>query len=369
MRLPPNLMDLPRELRDCIWEACLTTPSSPPESPDPDAYIRGNTLSDETVSYPGSKFTIASVSLLRVNRAVNAEVQATILRLYAHHRVNSKLNILIRNEKFFRLDWLLLPVDSLHYDYLEVDFRFTGLPSWHGTNDLLPDVPDQSFFQVFHPEPNPKILYCLAAILRRFVKWGPAFQGPLIPTEPPRRRSVRHLSLNVVSPSVPPERFRQRCDLTVSRRLRNTREAWKSYYTGMVHPKAVVLEFEMLIWRTLIAPRKMSCTSNVYDCIETIDVRLDGHILKTWNLRSLTGQLFQAAFLQSRLRVLDHNCGLPVEERFGSIAGPRSSDQKEEDAEWRKREGRGPVDGQERIDCNVARAVERVLGRSANAQD
>ncbi|KAK7548726.1 hypothetical protein IWX49DRAFT_44630 [Phyllosticta citricarpa] len=333
MRVPPSLMDLPRELRDCIWEACLTIPSSRPASPDPNDYVAGNTPNDETVYYPTPNVNITSVSLLCVNRAANAEVHATILRLYAHRRVNSKLNILTRNEKFLRLDWLLLPVNSVHYDNLEVDFRFTGQPSWHGPNGLLPSVPDQSFFQVFYPEPNPKILYCLAAILSRFQKWGPGFEGPPRTTRPPRKRSIGCLSLNIVTPSLPPERFRKRCDLVMPRRLRNTREAWKSYYTGIVHPKAVVLEFEMLLWRTLIAPRKMSCTSNFYESIETIDIRLDGQLLKTWNVRSLTGQLFQAAFLQSRLRVLDHNCSLPVEERFGSFV--------EKDAKWQRREGRG----------------------------
>ncbi|KAK8242989.1 hypothetical protein IWZ00DRAFT_490945 [Phyllosticta capitalensis] len=380
MRLHASLMQLPRELRDHVWEFCLTSPSRLPELIDPNDYIRGTSMNDDTVSYPTPNISIVGVKLLQVNRAVNAEVRATIRRLYAQNFINSKLNILIRNEKFFRLDWLLLPVNSLHFDTLEVDFRFTGQPSWHGTNDLLPHVPDQSFFQVFHPEANPKILYCLATILRRFLKWGPGFQGPVEPADLPRKRSVRRLSLNVISPSVPPDRFRKRCDLTIPRRLRNTREAWKAYYTGMVHPKAVMLEFEMLIWRALIAPRKMSCTSYVYDCVETIDLRLDGQVLKTWSIRNLTGQLFQAAFLQNRLRVLDHNCALPVEDRFGSFVDPErlkmleKSEKKGKDVEYRRRESRWWVAEfgsweRERLERDEATSLQLVLGRPASAQN
>lgn len=126
-----HLLQLPRELRDLVWEQSLLAAHPPPAITSPvdiaAAYRQYDSWGEEAIHYPRTT-RINSTALLCCNRQIHAEVRAAIERLRAQRRLACSLRMLLRNEKHLFLDWLCVPALSAHYDTVHISFKIVGKP-------------------------------------------------------------------------------------------------------------------------------------------------------------------------------------------------------------------------------------------------
>ncbi|GME42357.1 uncharacterized protein LTHEOB_10298 [Neofusicoccum parvum] len=130
-----HILDLPRELRDLIWEHSLLAVHAPPAIASPasiaSAYRQYDSWGEEANHYP-RRTRVNSTALLCCSRQVHVEVNDAIARLRAQRRLACQLRILLRNEKHLFLDWTSVPAVSPHYDDVFVEFKMVGAPERKG---------------------------------------------------------------------------------------------------------------------------------------------------------------------------------------------------------------------------------------------
>lgn len=125
-----HLLDLPRELRDLIWEHCLLAAHGPQAASVSD-YRQYDSWGEESNHYP-RRTHVNSTALLCCSHQVHAEMAAAIARLRAQRRLACSLRILLRNERHLFLDWTCVPAVATHYDSVDIEFKLVGKPERKG---------------------------------------------------------------------------------------------------------------------------------------------------------------------------------------------------------------------------------------------
>ncbi|KAL8923755.1 MAG: hypothetical protein Q9172_003001 [Xanthocarpia lactea] len=122
-----NLLSLPRELRDRIYEWVLHLDVPPPSSPDEDEQRRTVYKRLSHIRIPKQVPQTSSSSLLRCNRQISNELSQTIARC----GITYALDIMLKDkgEDVFdaKVDfyptWIKLPAPLRHLKYLDVNIR------------------------------------------------------------------------------------------------------------------------------------------------------------------------------------------------------------------------------------------------------
>ncbi|EKG14191.1 hypothetical protein MPH_08644 [Macrophomina phaseolina MS6] len=126
-----HLLQLPRELRDLIWEYSLLAAHPTPAITSPAsiaaAYRKYDSWGEELIHYPRST-PINSTALLCCSHQLHNEVRAAIERLRAQRRLVCSLRLLLRNEQYLFLDWTCVPTRSTHYDGVHISVKVLGKP-------------------------------------------------------------------------------------------------------------------------------------------------------------------------------------------------------------------------------------------------
>ncbi|KAK0658372.1 hypothetical protein DIS24_g4808 [Lasiodiplodia hormozganensis] len=347
----PSLLGISRELRDLIWEFCLTTPRTPPPLPSGDRTTNSEwdqryffcTNDDESmIGYPNRTPHIACIPLLQTSRQINAEVHETIARLYSQRRMDCKLQLTIYREKYFLLDWLCLPVNSLHYDNWIINFRLVEPPVWHVDDET--GEPDQSMLETFHPDRYPRVLWCYFYILQRFLERGPGFRSNPefhITQAPPKTRSLRRLVLDIStkvhptssSPAVAlaEDQYRGTDHCGLRNRKPTSFAEWQKFYAGgMINPHYYAQQAQFLTEEWIFSNKLQSQARMAFESHEHIQMRADGKLLPgaEWNLRTLTGSAYNCPN-GVRCAVLDRNTRMPIQKLYGSLVDPEPARKQE----------------------------------------
>ena len=127
-----SLLDLPREIRDIIYELVLASKIAAPFDPgaDPPASCTYYTPKPYENYHPTS-FSLkplrpASYGLLLVNHKVNQETREAIRRLASQTQLHYRLDCFVFNRPlFFHPTWIEMPAFIPHIDNIDVDFRLT----------------------------------------------------------------------------------------------------------------------------------------------------------------------------------------------------------------------------------------------------
>ncbi|OJD31970.1 uncharacterized protein BKCO1_4200012 [Diplodia corticola] len=359
----PSLLGVSREVRDLIWESCLTTPRSPPPLPAGDRtdnpeweqrYFFCANEDECMIGYPPRTPHIECIPLLQTSRQINAEIHETIARLYTQRRMDCNLQLTIYREKYFLLDWLCLPVNSLHYDDWKVNFRLVEPPVWRV--DKESGEPEQSMLETFHPDRYPRVLWCYFYILQRFLERGPGFRSHPefhITQAPPKTRSLRRLIVDIstkvhLTSSSPPTALPQkqyrgvgRHSGRLNRRPRGFDE-WHAFYTGgIIDPAYYAEQARFLTEEWIFSSKLQSQARMAFESYERIQMRMDGRAVPgaEWDLRTLTGSAYECPN-GVRCAVLDHNTGMTVQKLYGCLVDPEVVRKREYEALATEREGR-----------------------------
>ncbi len=126
--------DLPRELRDAIYNVILLTPLSSPSSPEECRTSRSHygivhpnasgNMGYKCVGYAPPQ--ISSSALLLVNHQTHFEVREMLDGLIARKELVYKLDCMVENERRLFATPLLIPVIMPRVNKIEIDIRFFG---------------------------------------------------------------------------------------------------------------------------------------------------------------------------------------------------------------------------------------------------
>lgn len=346
----PSLLDLSRELRDLIWESCLTTPERPPPPPSgspcnnpewDDRYFFCINEEEQFIGWPKRTLQISSIPLLLTNRQINTEIHETIARLYSQRRMDCNLQVTIYREKYLLLDWLCLPVNALHYDNWNIDFRQIDPPLW-GIDDRTRE-PDQSILEVFHPDRYPRVIWSYFYIHQRFLERGPGFRSYPefhITQAPPRTRSLRRLVLNCEIPEISPnDEFRDVEHRNRPIRKPTTLREWQKFYAGgLLDPRQFTRQLRFLVQEWLFSNKLQAQARPAFESHPKIEMRANGRLIPgaEWDLRTLTGTAYKSPPGQ-RCAVFERNIKMPIDKIYGSLVDPEMVKEREEkDREKRK---------------------------------
>ncbi|EON61394.1 hypothetical protein W97_00608 [Coniosporium apollinis CBS 100218] len=270
----PCFLNIPRELRDQIYELVLDSPNAAPSSPK---CYQGNSaelLKHETpyieLSYcnyaPRDLPLSASRSLLRLNHQVRDETLAMLSHLTTTRGSRYVLDIMIEDEVRLYPTWLLIPCSPAvnpHIDTVSVTFRIFG------------DMREQrSGWEISDSGPG-ETVWGLHALIQRFLSYGPEWRGRCRLAQYPII-TLGTLDLNVLSPPAPVEgAFRA----TLRRRSEDT---------GTLHPKAVVSA--MRFGMDILLSRAEEAEAHgrlLYERVQRVRLSLDGKVRKVWDLSVL----------------------------------------------------------------------------------
>lgn len=381
----PSLLDLSRELRDLIWEFCLTLPDYPPPPPSGsphdnpewhERYFFCTNEDERIIGWPKRTLRISSIPLLQTNRQVNAEIHETIARLYSQRRMDCDLQITVYREKYLLLDWLCLPVNALHYDNWTMHPCQREPPIWHVCEES--GEPDQSILETFHPDRYPRVLWYYFYIHQRFLERGPGFRSHPefhITQAPPRTRSVRRVTFNCeIPPSSPTDQVRD-----IERRSRPVRkpktwEEWQRFYAGgLIDPRLFTKQLCFLVDEWLFSNKLQAQARPAFECHLGIEMRVNGKLIPgaEWDLRTLTGTAYKSPPGQ-RSAVFERNINMPIDKIYGSLVDPelvREREEREqtkrEESDSRKRKQQSFLGGRATATEDVERETERVTRRVA----
>ncbi|OCK97250.1 uncharacterized protein K441DRAFT_16393 [Cenococcum geophilum 1.58] len=136
-----SLLDLPREIRDIIYELVLASKIAAPFDP-PASYTYYTPKPYE--NYCPTSFSLkplrpASYGLLLVNHKVSQETREAIRRLASQTRLHYRLDCFFFTRPFFfHPTWIEMPAFIPRIDNIDVDFRFT----FAACANLGPDSPN-----------------------------------------------------------------------------------------------------------------------------------------------------------------------------------------------------------------------------------
>ncbi|KAL1615400.1 hypothetical protein SLS54_009054 [Diplodia seriata] len=334
----PSLLGVSRELRDLIWEFCLTTPRPPPSLPSGDRtdnpewdqrYFFCANEDERMIGYPHRTPHLECIPLLQTNRQINAEVHETIARLYSQRRMDCTLQLTIYREKYFLLDWLCLPVNSLHYDDWKIHFRLVEPPVWRV--DDKSGEPEQSMLETFYPDRYPRVLWCYFYIIQRFLERGPGFRSHPefhITQAPPKTRSLRRLIIDIStkvcptsssSPTALPEKEYR--GVGPRNHKPTSFDEWHDFYTGgMIDPTYYAEQARFLTEEWIFSSKLQSQARMAFESYERIQMRIDGKPVPgaEWDLRTLAGSAYRCPN-GVRCAVLDRNTAMPARKLYGCL--------------------------------------------------
>ena len=199
-----SLLELSRELRDKVYEILLVssrpTPNSPEEAgPRRSANFQSddewpvwaaqhevNSWDERNNHYPLENPGHATASLQRTCRQIHEEVTEAMNRLRKHGRLQSKLDIMVVDDRHLYPTWLAINPVGRQIPILRVNIRSSGDVSgdesgWKGSPSAL--------------------VWMLYTLLERFIRYGPDF---LPSAKRIKRLQICHLAINVVQPSPRP---------------------------------------------------------------------------------------------------------------------------------------------------------------------
>lgn len=264
-----SFLTLPRELRDLVYLAVLSSPDPAPKSPQEASRDREQiSASAETsffescTDYPSKVIPASSSGLILTCRQVHEETQAAIATLKAKDELWYHLDCMIQDERRLYPTWLLIPAVTSDIDLATVDFRLFGDRGG-----------DRSAFADTGSGPS-LMVWSLLSLLYRFLDCGPDF---LSKSKIGRKVIVGVLVLNVVSCPKPKGGF---IPIDGSRSVTITH--------GLIHPEGVVSmihsALNLLLERTYLTSRYASV---VYEQVRVVRLTLDGKIRAEWDLAAI----------------------------------------------------------------------------------
>lgn len=199
----PHFLALSRELRDLIYIFLLNASDDPPPSSPADNGERQQLCDKDfrsckmefpqTIHIPKT-IHISRTALLLTTRQIHDEFAACIawLKKSGRLQVRYKLDCMLYREESVHPTWLSIPVLSKRVDVLEVDIRL--FRDWEGVAQGLMSAWKRDHYG------HPSMIFCLWALLERFLTRGPDF---LSCEKDGHRMMVFSLVVNVVDTSVP----------------------------------------------------------------------------------------------------------------------------------------------------------------------
>ncbi|OCL09294.1 hypothetical protein AOQ84DRAFT_363416 [Glonium stellatum] len=284
----PNFLELPRELRDMIYMAVLTSEVPRPSLSDnrlrpENIHQIGYHVADAQPGEFGNAYTLdespsTCASLLCSSRQVNKELGEAINRAKSRGQMPLKMDCLVLDERIIYVTWISFPLVRTHierpwfkppklstnFHQLQVDVRLTGTRKRKWTDPFITS------------KPPGRIAWGVCAALKRILDNGPEFSAR---QRASRTYMIDELILNVITPSgVPPEGF-----LPEDYQAHDLRD-------GLVHPKSVARELNE-VWNYIWAPGFDPLRSHYWPLIERIGIVRVCIDSETWRTRELQLEL------------------------------------------------------------------------------
>lgn len=281
----PNLLELPRELRDIIYMAVLTA-----EVPRPSlssnrlrpwnahkiaAHAANAQPGEFGNTYSLDELPSTCTSLLCSSHQVNEELSEAISRAKSRGQMPLKIDCLVEDERIIYVTWISFPLARTHIErpwfkspkwstnlhQLRVDVRLTGTRKRKWADPLITS------------KPPGRIAWGVCAALKRILDYGPDFSAQ---RKASRTYIIDELVLNVITPSkIPPEGF-----LPEDYQAQDLKD-------GLVHPKSVARELNE-VWNYIWAPGFDPLRNHYWPLIERIGivrVCIDGEMWRTRELQ------------------------------------------------------------------------------------
>ncbi|OCL07716.1 hypothetical protein AOQ84DRAFT_377437 [Glonium stellatum] len=198
-----TLLDLPREIRDTIYEIVLGSKVAAPFDSDADPPASCTYYTPKPYdgycppSFSPKPLKPASYGLLLVNLKVSQETHEAIRRLASQKRLHYRLDCFVFNRPlFFHPTWVEMPAFTPYINNIDIDFRLT----FATYANLAPDSPNRRWLLWA------SLAQSFLEFIRNFAGKVSAF-NPLTPrkTEGSAKFTINTVTVNVVPPPLPSE--------------------------------------------------------------------------------------------------------------------------------------------------------------------